>query len=153
MTKAKCVKKKNLTSQWPAGEIAMESETLRNIGTMRQVKTSLAIARSQKLKTTNSLSRTKEEIVYLNSVTDPRLEQILAKERKRFAVLEAAIDKSRQHLLQQREKLAMTVNKNRALTELRYELQRARWEGNDPVAPKAEMPASKPRLHRVELSY
>jgi predicted nucleic acid-binding Zn-ribbon protein len=131
----------------------MKSEALRNVRTMRQIKTALDVARGQKLRTTNSLSKTREEVEYLESLTDRRLEQVLEKERRRFAAQEAAIGKSRQRVLRAREKLATTVNKNRALTELRRELQQARREGNDPVAPKVEMPAPESSLRQIELRY
>lgn len=144
----------------------MQSEALRNIRTMRQVKTSLDLARSQKVKTTGSLSKTEEEAARLLSLNDPQARQILAKERKRFATHEAAVDKSRQRLLRAREKLAATVNKNRALTELRHELQQSRLEGRNPITEKAptqtEVKAQpkrptrkpgKPKLRRVALKY
>ncbi len=131
----------------------MQSEALRNIKTMRQVKISLDVARSQKPRTTNSLSKTKEEIERLESLKDNRLEQVLQGEKRRFAAHEASFEKSRQRVLRARDKLAMTVNKNRALTELRHELQQARWAGNDPPPPKAELPAPEPNLRQVELRY
>jgi len=131
----------------------MVSETLRNIRTMRQVKTSLDLARSQKPKTTNSLSKTKDEVEYLLSLTDRRAGQILAKERKRFAAQEAAADKSRQRVLRSRERLAMTINKNRALTKLRHELQRARWEERNPTPAKAEPSTPEQNLHQIEFRY
>ena len=131
----------------------MVSETLRNIRTMRQVKTSLDLARSQKPKTTNSLSKTKDEVEYLLSLTDPKVGQILAKERKRFAAQEASIDKSRQRVLRSRERLAVTINRNRALNELRHELQRARWEGRDPTPAKTEPSTPEQNLHQVEFRY
>ena len=131
----------------------MKSEALRNIRTMRQVRTSLDVARSQGVRTTNSLSRTREEIAYLESLTDRRLEQVLQKEKGRFATQEASINKSRQRVLKAREKLAMTINKNRALTELRRELQQARWEGKDPVASKREALPAGQNLRQIELRY
>lgn len=131
----------------------MRSEALRNVRTMREVKTSLDIARGQRPRTTNSLSKTKDEVEYLESLTDRRLEEVLEKERRRFGAQGVSVSKSRQRVLRAREKLAMTVNKNRALTELRRELQQARWEGNDPIAPKAEMPASEQNLRQIELRY
>ena len=120
----------------------MPSEALRNIRTMRQVKTSLDLAKNQRVKTTNSLSRTEEEAAHLLSLSDPRVGQILEAERKRFAAHEAAVDKSRQRLLRAREKLAATINKNRALTELRHELQQSRLEGRNPIPEKAKANAS-----------
>jgi hypothetical protein len=73
----------------------MPTEALRNIRTMRQVKSSLDIARHQKPRTTNSLSRIEEEAAHLLSLTDPRVKQILAKETKHFAAMEASMDRSR----------------------------------------------------------
>jgi hypothetical protein len=133
--------------------VVVKSEALRNIRTMRDVKNSLDLIRNQRLKTTNALSKTKEEIVHLVSVTERRVEQVLDKEKRRFTAQEASIKRSRHQLLKAREKLAMTINKNRALTELRCQLQQARWEGNDPVVPKAEMPASEQNPHQIELRY
>jgi hypothetical protein len=131
----------------------MPSEALRNVRTMRQVKTSLDLARSQRFKTTNSLSTTEEEAAYLLSLSDPQAGQILAKERKRSAAMEASISKSRGRVLKAREKLAATINRNRALTELRYELQRARWEKRDPVPLKKEPPTEDGNLPQMELNY
>ena len=133
--------------------VYMKSETLRNIRTMRQVKTSLDLAKNQRVKTTGSLSRTEEEAARLLSLNDPQARQILAKERKLFAAHEAAVDKSRQRLLRAREKLAATINKNRALTELRHELQQSRFEGRNPTTEKVKVPKRKPKLRQVELKY
>jgi hypothetical protein len=144
----------------------MQSEALRNIRTMRQVKTSLDLAKNQRVKTTNSLSRTEGEAAYLLSLSDPQVGQILGKERKRSAAMEASVDKSRQRLLRARDKLAATINKNRALTELRYELQQSRLEGKNRIPEKAQTQtevkaqpkrptrkARKPKLRRVEVKY
>ena len=131
----------------------MESEALRNIRTMRQIKTNLDLAGSRRVKTTNSLSKTDEEVTRLLSLADGQIEQILAKERKRFAAMGIAEDKSRQRVLKARQKLAITINTNRALNELRRELQQARWEGKKPAPAKVETPTPKPNLHQVELRY
>jgi hypothetical protein len=131
----------------------MESEALRNPRTIRQIRTGTDLARNRKLRTTNSLSKTKDEVEYLLSLTDRRAGQILAKERKRFATQEAVIEKSRRRVLRAREKLAVTINKNRALTELRHELQRARWEGKDPVPTTKESPTARGYLKQMKLKY
>jgi hypothetical protein len=134
----------------------MPSEALRNIRTMHQVKTSLDLAKNQRVKTTSSLSRTEEEAARLLSLSDRQVEPTLAKERKRFTAMEIAVDKSRQRLLRAREKLAATINKNRALTELRHELQQSRLEGRNPIPEKIKLPTrkpSKPKLRQVELKY
>jgi hypothetical protein len=131
----------------------MPSEALRNIRTMRQIKTSHDLARSRKVRTTNSLSKTEEEEARLQSLSDRQIEQILAKERKRSAAVEAAVDKSRGRVLKAREKLAAAINKNRALTELRYQLQRAHWDGRAPVPLKKGPPTGEGTLPRMELNY
>ena len=131
----------------------MPSEALRNIRTMRQVKTSLDLAKNQRVKTTNSLSKTEEEVAHLLTLTDRQVEQTLAKERKRFAAMEIAVDKSRHRLLRARDKLAVTINKNRALTELRHELQQSRLEGRNLISEKVKVPTRKPKLRQVELKY
>jgi hypothetical protein len=131
----------------------MQSEALRNIKTMRQVKTGHDLARNQRVRTTNSLSRTEEEAAHLLSLADRQAEQILAKETKRFAAMEASIEKSRGRVLKAREKLAATINRNRALTELRYELQRTRWEKRDSIPLNKEPPTKGVNLPRMKLNY
>jgi predicted nucleic acid-binding Zn-ribbon protein len=131
----------------------MESEALRNIRTMRQVKTSSDVMRRQKIKTTNSLTRTQDETERLQSLADRLVGQTLAKESKRFAALEESIGKSRGRLIKAREKLATTINKNRALTELRYELQRAHWEGKGPATLKKEQLTEGGNLRRMTMKY
>jgi hypothetical protein len=131
----------------------MQSEALRNIKTMRQIKTGQDLARSRMVRTTNSLSKTEEEMAHLLSLADRQAEQILAKEIKRFAAMEASINKSRGRVLKAREKLAATVNRNRALTELRYELQRARWDKGDSVPLKKEPPTRDENLPKMKLNY
>lgn len=131
----------------------MESEALRNIRTMRQIRTGADLVRGQKLRTTNSLPRTKEEVNHLQSLNDPRVGQILAKERKRFAAQETGVEKSRRRLLKSRKKLAVTINRNRALTDLRHELQRTRWERREPV-PAINEPSTVRRYPKqMELRY
>jgi hypothetical protein len=131
----------------------MESEALRNLRTMRQIRTGTDLARDQKLRATNSLSKTKEEVEHLESLSDRGVAQILAKERKRFTAQEATIEKSRQRLLRSRKRLAITINRNRALTELRHELQRTRWEGRDPVPTTKEPSTARRYLKQMELRY
>lgn len=132
----------------------MESEALRNIRTMREIKTSLDVARKQKVRTTNSLSRTKEEIGHLESIEPPELNQLLTKERKRLVAFDMSVEKSRQRLLQLRERLAGIINKNRAIMEVRHQLQQARWT-KDPASPlpKIKLNPRSEGFHEVELDY
>ena len=132
----------------------MESEALRNIRTMRKIKTGLDIAREQKARTTNSLSGTKEEIEYLESIEHPELSGLLLKERRRFATYDASVEKSHQRLLQLRKKLASIVNKNRALMELRRQLQQARWAKDPPSpSPKRNPNPQNRKYRKVHFNY
>jgi hypothetical protein len=137
----------------------MKSETLRNIRTMRQVKSSLEVARNQKFKTTSSLSKTPEEIENLNSIglTDNQTAQILAREKARAAKFEASVERSQQKLLNSRKKLAVLVNRNRALTTLRHEIQHERDRNKSSVSVSTS--AIKPEtpkhggLRGIEMKY
>lgn len=131
----------------------MKSEALRNIKTTRQINTGLDMVKNRKIRTTNSLSRPREELEHLELLTDRRLGQVLAKERARFATFDASVKKSRQRLIKSRDRLAATINKNRALTNLRRELQRARWEGNDPAPSRTGQSSSQHNLRQMELKY
>ncbi len=134
----------------------MASEALRNIRTMRQVKTSLDVAGGQKTKTTNQLSRTKEESKQLEFTDDRRIGQILAKEKTRSAAYDASRERSRQRLLRCREKLAAIINQNRALTQLRHELQQARWQKGSSAPPATPLVRETSRhtgLRGIELKY
>jgi hypothetical protein len=137
----------------------MESEALRNIRTMRQVKTSLEVAGNQKIKTTSSLSKTTKERDRLGSLgIDSSLTiQILTKEKARAARFEASVKRSRQKLLKSRDKMANLVNRNRALTTLRHQIQQDRDQKREsPSLPKPlvkkEM-TKYDRLHGIELKY
>jgi len=135
----------------------VESEALRNIRTLRQVKSSLDVARHQRTKTTNRLSKKREEIERLEGLTNGQTLQVLAKEKARSAAYAASVEKSRQKLLKSREKLATLVNRNRALTHLRHELQQARWQNREPdqsVAPLIERKTSSHGgLREIEFKY
>ena len=137
----------------------MESEALRNIRTMRQVKSSLEVARHQRFKTTNSLSKTIEESERLSSIgiDNSQTAQILAKEKARAAKFEASVERSRQKLLKSREKMAGIINRNRALTKLRHEIQQDRDQKKE--SPSLSKPLVKPEnskygsLRGIELKY
>jgi hypothetical protein len=130
----------------------MNSEALRNLRTMRQIRVGLDLIKKQKIRTTNSLSKTRIEVQHLQSITDPKTERVLAREKRRFLTQQLSIDKSRQRLLQSRHKLAATINRNRALMELRHDLQRGLWERRDHTARKTE-PVAEHELRRMELRY
>jgi len=137
----------------------MESEALTKIRTMRQVKRSLDMARNRGARTTNSLYQNNMQIQPMESSADMGLRRILDKERRRFAAQEASVNKSRKQLLALRKKLAQTIGRNRALTELRLELQRSRLQGSQDnasrkaVEPGAAQSQTGQKLHRMGFKY
>lgn len=139
----------------------MKSEALRGIRTMRQVMSSLDVARRQNTRTPNSLSKPWTELRGLEATADRQLGQILQKERRRFAASRTSVQRARERLLRSREKLAATINRNRCLTRLRQELQRSESQSGDPSIsrePTAQVPMAQPRdtqqnVRQVELSY
>jgi len=113
----------------------MKGEAISRIRTMRDIKTDPDITRAKKIKTTNSLSRTEQEMESLDSldsIEDKHLEQAPDKERRRFARQDAAVERTQKKLLDTRVNLARMLNKNRRVTELRHELQRSRYKRKDP---------------------
>jgi hypothetical protein len=136
----------------------VDSEALKRVRTMRDVRISLDVARKQKPRTTNSLFRSDEQAQSIDLSADRRLHQVLGKERKRFAAQEASLNQSRERLLAVRKRLAKTIDRNRALTDLRLELQQARCRGKRNVPPKtattgAELSKTEANLHQISLRY
>lgn len=132
----------------------MESEALGKVRTMRQVKSSLDLTRGCKAKTTNSLFRMPEKNEQANPVIDSRTLQILSKEKRRFSCYERSVMKSRDRLLKSREKLALTINRNRALTDLRHDLQSERWAKKETPGELPDPPSIlNAGFRQVEISY
>jgi hypothetical protein len=127
----------------------MKSETLRDIRTMRDIKTGLAEATSHRIKTIGSRHRPEPDL------PTGQFEKVLAREKQRFAGCEASIERSQRCLLTARQKLAVIINRNRALTMLRHALQRERWESRArPLTGPRTRPISySKKLHEVELKY
>jgi hypothetical protein len=130
----------------------MKSEALTLIKTMHDIKTDLDVRRARKVKATDSLLRTKEEMESLESIEDKHLAQVLDRERRRFSRQDAAVERFQKKLLASREKLAGMINKNHRITELRHELQRGRYEGKDPNSVAAEVSGGK-RFKEIEVRY
>ncbi|MBI2869648.1 MAG: hypothetical protein HYX96_07480 [Chloroflexi bacterium] len=125
----------------------MESEALRNIRTMRQVTTSLDIAKRRRPAAANSLSVKKGDTV---APPDARLSILLARESRRMRNYEASIMKSRGRLLKMRAKLAAIIDRNRSLGALRQQIQASYWT---PAGKPAPQPECLDRLGATELRY
>lgn len=94
---------------------------------MDNVRNSFHIRRVKDIKTASSLFLTKEEHKHLAVVIDKgALAANEVRERQKFARQDIAINKYHKNYYKARERLAATINKNRRLMELRFELQRDR---------------------------
>ncbi|MCJ7788587.1 MAG: hypothetical protein MUP69_00110 [Candidatus Atribacteria bacterium] len=114
----------------------MKHESLVAIKTFRDFRTGLENRSERKIKTTNSLCRTKKEQKILESLLDDQeLSQAIQKDIQRFAQQDLAIKKSQEKILKIRDKLAKTVNKNRQVLEWRQKLQKGSW-GKDHSSPQ-----------------
>ncbi|NCO23947.1 MAG: hypothetical protein COZ07_02235 [Candidatus Infernicultor aquiphilus] len=114
----------------------MKHESLVAIKTFRDFRTGLENRSERKIKTTNSLCRTKKEQKILESLLDDQeLNQAIQKDIQRFAQQDLAIKKSQEKILKIRDKLAKTVNKNRQVLEWRQKLQKGSW-GKDHSSPQ-----------------
>ena len=124
----------------------MKHESLVAIKTFRDSKTGLENGNERKIRTTNSLSRTKKEQRILKSLIDDddkKLSQARQIDIQRFAQQDLAIKKSQEKILKIRDKLAKTVNKNKKIIELRQKLQKGRW-GKDHSSPQKTNRVFKP---------
>jgi hypothetical protein len=135
----------------------MESESLRNIKTMRQVKSSLEVARKKTIRTTNNLFKTNPGPELIDPAADRQIGRILAREKARFKAYEGSVEGSRQRLLQSRKKLAIIINRNQTLTEMKHQLQQDRSQKPEIDLPSNPVPKKETfdhaRLRPIDLKY
>ena len=106
----------------------MKHESLVAIKTFRDFKTGLENRNQRKIRTTNSLCRTKKEQEILEALMDDKeLSQTRQIDIQRFAQQDLAVKKSQEKILKIRDKLAKTINKNKKIIELRQKLQKGSW--------------------------
>jgi hypothetical protein len=107
----------------------------------------------------SSAFMTREERGSLESAMDFRVLGLEArKERDKFARQDVAVEKFQKNYFKARRRLAAKINKNRALMELRHELQRRRRVGQDPDLKghnnkEVKPPISQGGFNKVELRY
>jgi len=126
----------------------MKHESLVAIKTFRDSKTGLENGNERKIRTTNSLSRSKKEQGILKSLIDDddddkKLSQARQIDVQRFAQQDLAVKKSQEKMLLIRDKLAKTVNKNKKIIEWRQKLQKGSW-GKDHSSPQKTNRVFKP---------
>ncbi len=131
----------------------MNTEALRNLRTMRQVKSSLEVAKQQKIKATNLLGKEDNASDCPEPPFDRNLEQTLTKEKRRALAYEASIEKSRKRLLKLRDNLATVIRRNRALMDLRRDYQEARWGKTKPEPNLVAQSRQQGKFREVEFKY
>jgi len=111
------------------------------------------------IRTARPMFMTDEERDSLASAMDFRALGIdTRREIDKFARQDAAVEKFQKNYFKARERLAAKINKNRALMELRHELQRRRRMGEDPDpggcnTKEAKSPIDQGGFNEVELRY
>ena len=126
---------------------------------MGQTKNSSDMPAVRNIRTASSLFMTREERESLKSAMDFRaLGREARRERDKFARQDAAIAKFQENYYKARERLAGKINKNRALMEMRHELQQRRRMGEDPDpggcnTKEAKSPIGQGGFNEVELRY
>ena len=126
---------------------------------MAHSRNSTNIPRARDIRTASSLFMTREERESLGSAMDFRaLGPEARRERDKFARQDAAAEKFRKNYFKAREKLAGKINKNRALMELRHELQQRRRAGEEPASQasnsgEVKPPVGESSFNEVELRY
>jgi len=136
----------------------MKRTTPGYIKLLGHTKSSLDIPGVHDIRTASSIFMTKEERESLESAMDFRaLGPEVSRERDKFARQDVAVENFRKNYFKAREKLAGKINKNRALMELRHELQQRRRMGEDPLeggnTKEAKPPVGIGGFNEVELRY
>jgi len=80
------------------------------------------------------------------------------REKDKFARMDSVQEKFRENYFKARERLAAKINKNKAMVELRHELQQSRRDGEEPETQASNSGEVKPPVgensfNHVELRY
>jgi len=111
------------------------------------------------IRTASSLFMTREERESLGWAMDFRALGLEARrEKDKFARQDAAVERFRESYFKARERLAGKINKNRALMELRHELQQRRRAGEEPASQasnsgEVKPPVGESSFNEVEMRY
>ena len=117
------------------------------------------IPRVRDIRTASSLFMTSEDRESLGWAMDFRaLGREARREKDKFAHQDAALEKFRGNYFRAREGLAARINKNKAMMELRRELQQSRRDGEEPETQASNSGEVKPPVgensfNHVELRY
>ena len=135
----------------PSGYIKLQGHT-RNSSDIPGVKDIRTISSS-------SAFMTNEERGSIESAMDFRVLGIdTRREIDKFAHQDAVVERFQKNYFKARERLAAKINKNRAIMQLRHELQQRRRMGEDPDpggcnTAEAKSPVDQGGFNEVELRY
>lgn len=131
----------------------MQRETFLFTKTLRDIKSGFDLARETygKIKTTADIMRGGRKIQ--PKINERHIAIALEQEKRRFARQCDALERGREKVEAFRQKLAGTLEKNKRLMALRYELQKQYWAREDqpPVVVSSKVP--KKGCKAVKLSY
>jgi hypothetical protein len=111
------------------------------------------------IRTASSMFMTREERESLGSAMDfSALGREARREKDKFARMDSVQEKFRENYFKARERLAAKINKNKAMVELRHELQQSRRDGEEPEAQtpnsgEVKPPVGENSFNHVELRY
>ena len=137
----------------------MERKSPGYIKLLGHSRNSTNIPRARDIKTASSMFMTREERESLESAMDFRaLGTEARREKDKFTRQDSVLERFEQTYFRAREKLAATINKNRARMELRHELQQRRRAGEEPASPasnsgEVKLPVGESSFNHVELRY
>jgi hypothetical protein len=137
----------------------MKKKSPGHIKLMANSRNSNDIPRVRDIRTASSLFMNREERESLESAMDFRaLGLEVRKEKDKFARQDATVEKFQKNYFVAREKLAAKINKNRAMMELRHELQERRRRGESPDLEGGSNTEVKPPIgegsfNEIELRY
>ena len=111
------------------------------------------------IRTASSMFMTREERESLESAMDfSALGREARREEDKFARMDSVVERFRENYFKARERLAATINKNKAMMELRHELQQRRRAGEESASQasnsgEVKPPAGESSFNHVELRY
>jgi len=137
----------------------MERKSPGYIKLLGHSRNSTNIPRARDIRTASSLFMTREERESLGWAMDFRaLGREARREKDKFARQDSVLEKFRENYFKARERLAATINKNKAMMELRHELQQRRRAGEEPASQvsnsgEVKLPVGENSFNEVELRY
>ncbi len=111
------------------------------------------------IRTASSLFMTREERESLGWAMDfSALGPEARREKDKFARQDSVREKFQENYFKARERLAATINKNKAMMELRHELQQRRRAGEEPASQasnsgEVKLPVGESSFNHVELRF